>query len=810
MGLLALSIRLRTFVAVALLSPLATLAAAQNEVARISLAAPNQTVFTVRATLPVPKGEVLSTLPSVPLSVLNPNGSIAPTQVEVVTRYANPADGADVVEVIARVARPAGVATGDRIDYSVVQNPHPALALERAPQVEALLASPNLVRLTSSDVFGNTYSADLLRDVRSNDVRTFKDGQLIHQVGGHEILTPDENVEGPEAVLPHLMGIKTYVTTYDNDRLMAIDLVIHNGLDGQRDDTAADDVLNDLYFRELNMEVPAGWTIETAFGSPFLQEQVVEGNNTRRTLVSALTDGNMHYMPRQAQFVKRIMLSHGDTQSRGEDVLDERHLAFCRLGFSGTSGAPLWSWWNRETARFFPQRHRLPTLEGQDLAQISLDLRLRLATVQDQFDSGEAGGYPFTSPAMGWAHPWGVAYGGMTGGDEINLFDGLRTVTTGSNRGYKLIQAISKAYLDRQPCALYNIDGIPTTLDDLLVTEGFGAPYLPGSFSLRPSINSSGDWFGFDQAPQDHTRAVSTLDQRPHYQGELNFWNPIDTQHLIRFTRTWKVMTWLGNDAVSKEILEATFQRYRLSYHNYPNGSYGYAQGSGMLRDTNHVLEYPNQGIPIGRSEAWGLDVAVSAFAVGDDAQRQDVEEWVRSVVQMFADGQSECTGNLMAEFIYKPQYDRYLVRQSREVGFLDQALRSISESMYRGLDNQMANMVDDILLGSVSSSIERPFWSDTTPGPYVTVPSGTADLSVAPDLCFDVPNGVHSVDVDLTMYWSSLAYAYRLSEDPIFLQKAAQMSESGNLVEDFLAGMQDVESRAALMALLEELYPND
>ena len=41
--------------------------------------------------------------------------------------------------------------------------------------------------------------------------------------------------------------------------------------------------------------------------------------------------------------------------------------------------------------------------------------------------SGSAGNYPLKSAALGWAQPWGVAYGGMSGGDEINIFDGLRT-----------------------------------------------------------------------------------------------------------------------------------------------------------------------------------------------------------------------------------------------------------------------------------------------------------------------------------------------------------------------------------------------
>jgi hypothetical protein len=756
----------------------------------------------------VPPGEVLSTYPTVPLAIVDSDGTLLPTQVEIVTRYPKNQHGADVVEVIARVTRPTGTHEGQRLTFSVVRHPHAAQPLGLREEISDLLASPNKIEMRSWDVFGNAYSADLLRSVRAGVAKSFRDGSHMRQLGGHEVLVPEDAHGGATATLPHLMGIKTYITTYDNERFMSLDLVVHNGLDGGRPNDHDDDVLDDLYFKRLTLKVPAGWHILSAFGSPFLADQVDGSNNSIRHLVQSNPGGKLHWIPRQGQFVRRIVLAYTGTLARAKETLSEHNLAFCRSG-RAPSGEKLWSWWNEQTPRYFPQRSRLPSLSNHDVAGMAMDLRTSLEQVKTQFKTGNNGSYPFTSEALGWAHPWGSSYGGMTGGDEINLFDGVRTAVSASNRGYQLMQAISKSYLDRQPCALYALNGHPTRLDDLLIKEGFGAPYLPGTFYLRPSVTP--DWFGFSNAPSFQTNAVNSMGLRPVYQDELASWSPIDAQHLIRFTRTFKVLTWLGNDALSKEILQATFEHYRSSYHLFPNGAWGFKQASGQLLDKEHVAAYPGQGLGVGRAEAWGIDTAVAAFAVGSNAERADIEPWIRGIVNMVERGQSDCTGNIMAQYIYKPEWNLYKVRQSREVGFLDQTLRSITESVYRGKNVGIAERLDRMLLHSVESSIHAPFWSNSTPGPWVTAVAGTHDLDDTPDYCFNVPNGSHSSDVDRTRYWNSFAYAYRLSRDPIYLHKASMMVNDGDLFGDFLSGHPDIdiEAKAGLMALLEELSPS-
>ena len=93
------------------------------------------------------------------------------------------------------------------------------------------------------------------------------------------------------------------------------------------------------------------------------------------------------------------------------------------------------SWWNPLTARYFPQRQRLPALDFMGLAnlrnadQAALDQRLA------QLASGAAGGWPALSPGLGWAQPWGTPDGGMVSGEEIDLYDGITTACAASTAG---------------------------------------------------------------------------------------------------------------------------------------------------------------------------------------------------------------------------------------------------------------------------------------------------------------------------------------------------------------------------------------
>ena len=88
-------------------------------VARLQTENPDMATFMIRGTFPVPRGTYPRGDQMVPFTVLDWDGSPVWTQVETVTRYPDAADGASVVEVMARVRPHPGVAVGSQVTYDV-------------------------------------------------------------------------------------------------------------------------------------------------------------------------------------------------------------------------------------------------------------------------------------------------------------------------------------------------------------------------------------------------------------------------------------------------------------------------------------------------------------------------------------------------------------------------------------------------------------------------------------------------------------------------------------------------------------------
>ncbi|MEZ5975272.1 MAG: hypothetical protein R3E96_10655 [Planctomycetota bacterium] len=256
----------------------APLVQAEDPVAVLTHLAPTSTEYILRGTIPVPPGtwDGNRNMPS--LAVLNPDGTLAPTQLEVVTRNAN--QQPEVVEVIARVHRPVDSVPGERVDYPIILRTKAAPAFSRHPALASLMDEPGELMLRTVDVFGNRYEADLLRDLHIGNQRVQKSGALIQQWSGHEVLLPAESANLNSA-LPHMMGALMYVTTWADKPYMALDLVVHNGMNGLDQERDLDDLLDDIYFRDLTLEFPAGWQVLSMFSNPLESEA---GTNSTGTL----------------------------------------------------------------------------------------------------------------------------------------------------------------------------------------------------------------------------------------------------------------------------------------------------------------------------------------------------------------------------------------------------------------------------------------------------------------------------------------------------------------------------------------------
>ncbi|MEO0661761.1 MAG: hypothetical protein AAFZ87_09505, partial [Planctomycetota bacterium] len=203
-------------------------------IARLRVQAPDAEHFFLRGTIPVPPGTVLDDSLQVPFSVISqPAEAYAITQVETVSRYPDPDDGADVVEITAHVRRPF-VPPGTPLVYDVVYRPHAPEPFEFTDDVEGVLEAPGALKLTARDPFGHGYSMDLTAERRAGDpgVETIRRGSLVWETLTRGMLLPDEPVAGNEGTLPRLMGVEAFVRSFARQDYFAIDLLVHNAFEG--------------------------------------------------------------------------------------------------------------------------------------------------------------------------------------------------------------------------------------------------------------------------------------------------------------------------------------------------------------------------------------------------------------------------------------------------------------------------------------------------------------------------------------------------------------------------------------------------
>lgn len=778
---------------------LGSTAAGQQVVAELELEAPEADTFVLHGTVPVPRHTLTDDGPDAPLAILAPDGSPLPTQVERVSGYADAASGADVVELIARVQRPAGAQPGDRVRYEVAHQDAPQPDLQLHPAVEELLATDGALQLRTKDVFGHDYAADLRRDLDAEAPRLRRDGPVVRELVAHEVALPELPVEGSLGTLHHQVGVHAWLRVFDQEGFVLLDLHVHNGMDGRDPVDPSDDLIDRLYFQELALRLPPAWRVLHAFDHPGTGEQRPAGLLTDHLLLQ-YRGGKVHLMPRQARMVRRVALALPGYEERARAALEERGLAFARKG--PAPPGELWSWWNAETARYFPQRQRLPDLEHLGLATLQDQLAAELAEHEAQLAAGASGDYPFLSQLLGWAHPWGVMYGGMSGGDEIHPWDGLRTAAAASREGYRLAQLVTRAYSDRQPTALYGVDGRHMRVEDILA-PGPSGPYAISSFHLLPSSG-----FGFEEAPRFQEAAVRALGLNPRWHEVLERFQPIDLQHYVRYTRNLKILCWLGNDSLARHLLLSAAEVFHLSFHRYPVGEWGWVPGWGLLAKQQQVTQDPGEGVGLGREHAWGIDCAAAAYSVADEEWRASKQEWFRTIVRVVEEGQSSCTGNIMSAWLgHKALDGRFLVRRTNESVYLDHALAGLGESVLKGAFPDRARVLDDALVASVSAGVRAPYWSEKHQAVWIQVGVSAADFAF-PEFCLDVPRSAFDRELGVTTEhsWSSLVYGYERTGDPFFLQRAAALSGGQLWYELHEAGQHNLEERAAMLALIQSV----
>lgn len=764
----------------------------------------------VRGTIPVPRGMIIDGDPRVQLAVISPpDPTAAITQVEVVSRYPDAADGADVVEVIAHVRRPETMVPGTQVEYQVVFHPHTPVDFELSPAVEALLETPGALRLVANDPFGHRYEADLLKKYRDEDptIERMRSGAAVREFRVPEVLIPVTPEQGAQGTLPRMMGVNTFLKTFRDQDFFALDLHIHNAFDGKDTTVDWDEVINDLYFEKLNLRLPQGWTVVQSYENPYAGPGSNAGSMQEVPIVGAMSEGTMHLMHRQSQFSRRIVIARADAVADARVELDRGNLGFCVDGVAA-SGERLWSWWNEDTARFLPTNHRLPNLSGMtSAAAIDAENTAKLNGMIEQIRTGASGQFPIQAGNLGWSHPYGIAYGGMTGGERIDQIPGVDVAWSGSQNAFRYIELRSKMMTERQPFALMTSKGVPTKVEDHMILGGNAGPWLP--FHLWMTFIGDDSYFDFQSAPTFQSDFVANQGKKPAYEQTLRNYRPIDLQHLIRYSGDLQTLTWLGNDSVSKFQLRQAAELFRMTHHEGALSNNGYVGGHTLRARQLHTAAFPGVGVDYRRSQAWGLHATVAAYATGDTILRARLRPWLADVSRCVQAGQSTCTGNIMASKINSFGGGQYTTRQSFEMSFLVTALESMRTTVFGSSDVEVEGLLRDTIVNAAYSTIQAPFWDPVQRGVLRVTGVGMSDMST-PDFCAQLPSnaGYGSNHVDPESPMSIWAYAYILTGDTVFLTKAAEaVGSTSNLHSELnLLGPNRLPHSAYLLAVMQSM----
>ncbi|MFT6362927.1 MAG: hypothetical protein ACJAZ8_001337 [Planctomycetota bacterium] len=790
---------------------------------RMELSAPDAEVFLLHGTMPVPPGTWPSPTGKAPFVVVDVGGEFIPAQIETVSRYANPADGADVVELIARVHRPPGVQPGDRLQYEVRNAPHTqpssmvppddamgiapsAVAANSPTNLRTLIENPDSIRITTRDVFGHTYEASPLADWPNSNPRILRWGHYQLQLGTYDTMMPKQLNDGSTGTLPHGLGVHSYMSVSAGSPVLQFDIRFNNAADGNNKGTDKDNPLGKMYFDSIDIEVPMGWVVMQDVEDPSFGPSFERAGSMVYPIVASNADGTMHSMPSQAQFHRRLVLVQAGEEVEGRRVLDQQGLAFAVPEAPGDNQRN--SWQNTNLPRFLTQAHAIPSLDYMGLDNVRAELAAEQSEVRGHLAAGTSmGKVPITTARLGWAHPSGIPYKGMTGGWKIHLFDGVRTASSASTEGYLGLSDQFRMTNDRMPNALYSITGQPSRVADWL--EGSGAnAYVPFT-QYNGKLNGNADPFGYDLAPTFQRDFVAENGKAPAYEAELDGFQAHDRQHLVRYAGAVKALAWLGNDWLAKDALLMMAESFHMEYHGHYNSSVFSIQGTGLLSQINYVQEHPGEGFDIGRGEGWGIDVVVASYALTtNETWRAETRDWLGPVVDMLFDGQADCSG-IIGSKINKWLGGNYRVRSSIEMSILESALRAARERVFDQVDSARYAMLGDVLHDSYYGLIGNLSWAPGNAGPWSHLAVGPLDTANMAPYCLqdDLPADGQDGYLEDYQCWSSLAFGFEMTGNTEFLERARLMTGGGSLTASLQAdGTKNLGNRSALLALVQEI----
>lgn len=804
-----------------------------GHVATLEVEAPGHTPFVLHGTLPVPPGVFPRADGKSPFGVLDSNGQTAPAQVEVVSRY--PSGSADVVEVIARVGYDsASVKPGDRVRYEVRVLEHEAPTAPATVDLPQLFAAgpvpldaqvKNLavqgLRIRARDVFGHRYERDLL----TGHPKLHRHGNLALSARTYGTLSPDPSAPkgAPNGTLPHLMGVHAYLTLRALEPAVELTLQISNGSAGKDAQDPSDDALDDLYFQDLELVLPPGWDVVASVSDPTLGTAHDEGQKRIFPVITPPASG-MHVIPKYFHVSRRLVIAPSATLALAKELATHAGLGFAVPGQSSTdAAAELFSFENPATGRFLPPRHFIPNLDhvGKDVIRQKLTAELSkysalVQTGKPLLDAGGKGMYPVMFGNLGPFQPWGVQYGGMTGGTEIHPFEGVDVATSASRDGYRFLELVHRMRAARQANHLYEANGEGIAWENWVV-DGPNGKYAPlrlfNSWDLK--VCSACDPFGFKNAPLHQKTHVTQNGQVPSYQADLVGYDPEDHQHLIRLVRTQVALVWLGNDPFAKDDLVATAELANIQLLPIPLWYSGTTPKPSLGSLYDHLPTPPGKGVSWGRGEWWMQYALLGAYSVADDTWRAKKRQTFFDVVvdQVLAPGIIPCSGYIGVN-VNKNTENKYRSRRGNEAAFGDTVMLGTLRTVYEGIDPARVQTLTDLIAKSTKASIlDGLSWNPAWNAPYVEMPtapaSGGTPYCKWSELPADAQGYAQASGANKYEIYLPIAFGSELTGDPEFLTKGDLVLGSQVQAPTLLAklqkdGLDALPIRAPLIACLE------
>ena len=815
--------------------------------ATIKATVANLPTLIVRGVVPLPKGYLEAEAgDSCPFTIKHPiTGTEVPTQWEAVSFYPDtpgePKREVASAEIIAHLTR-GDLVIGDRVDFEVHAISQSWGTASLSADVTSLALVKDSIRLRVVDFYDNVYESSLSWNAFEPVDTTGCDqggappiatNTTLHRMGTVQMTVENSGHNAPLApgaanALQWLLGWHSYITVSEGSGVVQMTLNLHNSFSsrGPTGSVPFADPAGHAYFKEVSIVMPNSWNIlsewpEPQMGAPGLDAG--EASEIVQHLVSPTADGTMNMMGQHHEREWRLLFYKDGQVLAAEEVRQQHGWGVPIKGTNDVSEA-LWSWQNPATGNYQAQQIAVPDLAHQH-AQAVASVLSDHGTILNALATGVGIPYTASSNAYGYIHPYGVEYGGMAGGPEVDPYDGIHAIEAGIEEGLLQVRMQNHMYINRQQGSIYEMSGETIKIEDHLTANGT----VDWNY-FNAAWNNSGA-FGFKQAVNHHRAAIGAAGLEPTYEmkitrdysettAEKNLWyQPVDFQHLIRYTRDNRTAVWIDNDPLAKRRLRMQAEILLMYWHTYPSQT----SAKKLLLIKDFVDANPNKGVPYGREHAWMMDTIISSYAVAEKAwrERSTVTDWMDTIIytldkaicpsgMFIADGDN-------SQAAKTPFNGNYRIATCYHQCLQANALRGFLKSALEGTGTANEATVRNLIVTTGAPALTDFMWNTSLypQGTYHRVAVGPQDLSLPVYANAAERPEADGQQEDISMTgWMIIGVAVALMEDG--LTGADRTALEGRLKQytsdapDALAwflgeGLAGVETRMPIIAWLQE-----